>query len=314
MQISYIILAHKNPKQLKRLVERLQESWTKFYIHIDKNTDINRFKFELKASDNVIYLNESSRYPGIWGDIGIVQATLKAMRIAVNQNRKGYCVLITGQDYPLRSNHTILDFFQKNDGKNYLSIVQRPDSWNKHYLDRIKKYKINKSSQRGHFLQLSSIFEKEFYDFRTPGKLNYLRKTGQMKLILNIFKRRKFPNYIKPYGGGVYFAITSGIVQEILKYHDNNPDFLEWNKYTLCADEVFFHSIIMKIKEKKDFRIKRSLTYVNWERPTGPLPVTFEKEDFKELETASKEFLWARKFDINTDESILDRIDNQLLV
>ncbi len=313
MQISYIILAHKNPKQLKRLVERLQEPWTRFYIHIDKNIHINEFRFELEATDDVIYLPENYRYPGIWGDIGIVKATLEAMRLVLNENRNGYCILITGQDYPLRSNHAISDFFQKNDGKNFLSIVQNPDSWDKHYLDRITKYKINKSSQRGHFLQLSSIFDSDFYDFKTLGKLNYLRKTGQAKEISNIFRKRQFPKNIEPYGGGVYFALKMDLIQKVLEYHEKNPKFLEWNNYTLCADEVFFHSVIMKIQQDEDLNLERSLTYVNWDRPSGPLPVTFEIEDLQELTKASKDFLWARKFDVDLDKRILDEIDEKLL-
>ena len=37
-------------------------------------------------------------------------------------------------------------------------------------------------------------------------------------------------------------------------------------------------------------------------RPTGPFPVTFKKEDFEELKEASKEHLFARKFDVHMDE------------
>ena len=103
------------------------------------------------------------------------------------------------------------------------------------------------------------------------------------------------------------------LIQKVLEYHEKNPKFLEWNNYTLCADEVFFHSVIMKIQQDEDLNLERSLTYVNWDRPSGPLPVTFEIEDLQELTKASKDFLWARKFDVDLDKRILDEIDEKLL-
>tara|TARA_B100001063_G_C16730650_1_gene539104 strand:+ start:549 stop:665 length:117 start_codon:yes stop_codon:yes gene_type:complete len=36
-------------------------------------------------------------------------------------------------------------------------------------------------------------------------------------------------------------------------------------------------------------------------------------EDFEELKEASKDHLFARKFDVHLDEEILDEIDNNLL-
>lgn len=313
MNINYIVLAHKNPEQLHRLIHRLNEKWVKFYVHIDKNRDITPFKLILKNFPNVFFLDEINRYEGTWGDIGIVKATLSALSIIADQNPKGYCILITGQDYPLKSNVAIQKFLEDHYGNNFISIFQTPNSWGEPYEDRIKKYKVNKTNKRGHFLLLPSIFEKDFYTQNTLGKLNFLRKTGNYSSIKKVFKKRKFPEYIKPYGGGVYFALPVETVKKILSFHNRHSDFLEFNSFTLCADEVFFHSIIMQINETENLIISPSLTYVNWERPSGPLPVTFKNSDFQELKVASEQYLWARKFDEKLDKGILDRIDFEIL-
>jgi len=79
-------------------------------------------------------------------------------------------------------------------------------------------------------------------------------------------------------------------------------------------DEIFFHSILMHLKEKNDtLIIKPSITYVNWERKNTPLPVTFIEDDFEELIEASKTKLFARKLDLEIDEKILDLIDQTQL-
>mgnify|MGYP000930506054 CR=1 FL=1 len=48
---------------------------------------------------------------------------------------------------------------------------------------------------------------------------------------------------------------------------------------------------------------------MNWERKGVPLPVLFTQNDFEEL-TSQKEYFFARKFDMDVDTDILDKLDN----
>ena len=45
MKIAHLILTHKNPKQLERLLNALQHDAFDFFIHVDRKTDIEPFKF-----------------------------------------------------------------------------------------------------------------------------------------------------------------------------------------------------------------------------------------------------------------------------
>ena len=312
MNVCYIILAHKNPLQLKRLVKRLYEPWTYFYIHIDCNINIIPFKEALKEFENMIFLENDDRYPGIWGDIGIVKGTLSAMRRIVKDKKKGYTVLLSGQDYPLETNNNILRFFEHNE-TNFIDNIPIETLWEKHGRDRITKYKINKSNKRGDFLLLPSIFNKDFYSLKTIGQLNYLRKTGKFKSLFKILKKREFPGKIKPFGGSQWWTLTNTTCIKILDFIREHPDYLEYHKYSLLPDEFFFQSIISCFKEKENLETKKSITYVNWKRKLVPLPVTFEKSDFDELREASKNHFFARKFDLDKDSEILDKIDSELL-
>jgi hypothetical protein len=80
MEIGYIILAHQRPKQVKRLLEKLDSEGCRFYIHIDKNVDIRPFKTELAALDQANFLPDEKLEKIIWGDFGIVKATINALR------------------------------------------------------------------------------------------------------------------------------------------------------------------------------------------------------------------------------------------
>lgn len=311
MNINYILLLHKNSLQAKHLIEKLSEKWTYFYLHVDRNIDIKPFKEEFKSLKHITFLENNNRYPGTWGDMGIVKATLSAMRKIVEDKGSGYTILMSGQDYPLRSNKYIYNFLNNSD-LFYIDFQSIAEKWGEHAYERIEKYKINKSMRRGDFMLLPSIYDKDFYCKRTLGQLNYLRKKNRIREMFKIFYRRTFPNNLAPYGGSQWWALPTKIIEPILSYVDNNPEFIEYNKYSLLPDEFFFQSIINDIVDDKS-KILPSLTYTNWERKGEPLPVTFKDRDLRELGKAASKHLFARKFDTSIDEKILKSIDKSLL-
>lgn len=314
MKINYIILAHKNPEQLNRLVLKLSEEWTSFYIHIDLKQAIEPFQKALHDIPNIYFLKNEEREKGTWGDIGIVKATINALKKVVADKREGYCILLSGQDYPLNNNDFILNFFSRKKNIHYITMYPIPNpNLDQGGLHRINKYKINKSHNRGHFLFLPSIFDKDFYGKTTMGKLNFLRKSKRWKDIFQVIRKRKFPKKLKPYSGSQWWALNLKTIKKTLHFIEKYPEYLEYHHYSLLPDEMFFQSIVIHLENLENSKISKSLTYVNWERPSGPLPVTFQKEDFKELEEASKSYLFARKFDLETNSEILDKIDEKLL-
>ena len=314
MKIGYIILAHKNPQQLDRLIKRLAEPWTTFYIHIDTNKEIEPFKRTVSNKDKLFFLEGKDRKPGIWGDIGIVKATLNALKKGLQENRPDFFILLTGQDYPLKNNKFIYNYFSHYRDTNFIDQFPMPlKVWENGGLMRINRYKINKSSKRGHFTFLPSVFDREFYSLETAGKLSFLLKSGKVNHLIKILKQRKFPSYLKPFGGSAYFALPLKTAEKIIEHVDTHPEYLTYHQHTLSADEIFFHSIVAYLNATQDLKLAPSLTYVNWQKREGPPPITFRSEDFEELKMASKDFLFARKFDIDLDEEILEKCDKYLL-
>lgn len=311
MEINYIILAHKNPNQVKRLVSKLNCENTFFTIHIDKNVNIEPFYQQFKGLRNV-HLLEDNRKSGTWGDIEIVKGLIEAIKYILKSKRSGYTILLSGQDYPLHNNQVLKEYLSSNYATHYMDFYQSPGNWEGYIKDRISRYKINKSNKKGHFLLLPSIYEREFYQLETIGKLNFLRKSKKLKEAKTIFRKRDYPENFKPYGGSVYWAMPTTTLRKLFTILEDNPDFLTFHKYSLCADEIIFQSLLKKLEESEPIKIQPSLTYVNWDRKPGPLPVTFRSEDYEELIRASKFKFFARKFDIDLDKEILDKLDQKV--
>jgi hypothetical protein len=106
--------------------------------------------------------------------------------------------------------------------------------------------------------------------------------------------------------------MTTETANKVCEFLENNPKYIKYHKYSLLPDEMFFQTIMMNLA-KKDSSIKiknNSLTYANWIKKDCSLPVTFVANDFDELkENSKKEKFFARKFDADIDEEIMNLLD-----
>jgi hypothetical protein len=126
MRIAHIIMAHKNPNQLKRLVERLNHPNFDVYIHIDKKALIDDFQ-QISTLNQVWLLKD--RIDCNWGGNSLLTGILRALK-EVTESGKNYDFinLISAQDYPLVPTEDMYNYFYKNLGTNFLSFEESKDS------------------------------------------------------------------------------------------------------------------------------------------------------------------------------------------
>jgi Core-2/I-Branching enzyme len=300
IRIAYVILAHQYPEQLCRLVETLSCSCTDFFIHIDKGKDIKPFKSSLakirKGDSSITFV---ARYKSPWGSIGLVTATLNAFAEIVQSSKiYDYVITLSGQDYPLKKNSDIIDFFERNYGKNYISYFPctneiNQDEWKqKITTDRLGKYHIYLLGKRYQYPSGKTTFSDRIFS-----------------LFFN--KERKHLSYLNPYADSQWFCITINSVRYILNFVKEHPDFLHYHKYTYIPDEIFFQTILLNSQESlKESIVNDNLKYIDWSKPDIFHPMIFSSNDFVDLLNSQKMF--ARKFDANICHNILDMIDYEI--
>lgn len=275
IRICFLMIAHKNINQIKRLLNYLRTDFD-LYVHIDKKVNLN-----IESEGNIhIY----KKFKVAHGGISQITATLFLLKEAIKNNYDRY-IFISGQDMPLKSNNYIKKFFEENMDKEYISY-------------------INIEEDKNFYGEMS--FRISGYNF---GKL--YRKVLSRKireLISNLpFLKREMPKNI--YFGSQWWNFTNNAVRYILDFVKNNPDYLNRFKYTWGADEVFFQSILMSsyLSEKC---VNDCLRHIVW--GIG-VPTTFLKDDYGKLVEAKKtEALFARKFDEKIDYDIIDMLYRDL--
>jgi hypothetical protein len=77
MKIAYLILTHNTPKHLGRLVRALDPSNAFFFIHVDRKSDISRFRDGL-SQPNVTF--QDDRVAIHWGEFLQAQTIIKLMK------------------------------------------------------------------------------------------------------------------------------------------------------------------------------------------------------------------------------------------
>ncbi|MEJ7556680.1 MAG: beta-1,6-N-acetylglucosaminyltransferase [Pedobacter sp.] len=292
MKKAYIIVAHKNPKQLHRLITRLSDGNSEFFVHIGLNTSISAFFEILDIGAHVRFL---PRFNSAWGGYGTIEPYLSGMR-AVRDSSTEFdrIMLLSGQDYPIKSNKEIDEFFKNSPYSVFLDYHPIPNYKKWPGRDRGGLYRVDK-----YYLGM------EWHQRLRSRSLNLV--SGYVP-----FMRRKIPNNMQPYTGQTWFNLDMYSLNYILDYHDAHPEYFKFHKHTYVADELFIQMIVGNSKDERLLNSidKSEKRFTVWVDPTNAHPVILDKSHFPAMKTSTD--LFARKFEESNTE-ILDLIDQEML-
>lgn len=290
MKLAYLILAHDCPNHLSRLVSALNYNNTCIFIHVDKKCCINNFENLFSSEDALLIPNRVRVH---WGEFSIVKATLNLIAEALtDNNRFDYLILLSGADYPLRSNEYLRDFFAKNSGTQFISLTQMPNKISNKPLTRLEHYRFSTRIDLGFYKGLVNLLNK---GIKTIGiKRDYKKALGSLT----------------PFGGGQWWALTKQACDYILNFVQQNPKFVRFFRHANIPDEMFFQTILGNSRFKH--RIKDNLTFTDWSNPIPPRPAYINMSHLFNFQTqgaiqssgayGSGELLFARKFSDDSQE------------
>jgi hypothetical protein len=283
MKIVYLILCHKNPEQVFRLIRRLNDEGVFFVIHVDKRADDRVYNLLTEFALNTPNLYMGSRCRCHWGGFGIVQATINCIHRALELNRPfDYAILISGQDYPIKSNAQIRCFLRERRGKEFIesfSLVKR-NRWSDH---------------GGMYNAVSRV---QYWTFFVRSRC------------LHIKWRRNFPFGWQPHGGSQWWCLSNECIRYIQSFIRTHSSFVRYFKFVFIPDESFFQSVISN-SQFLDKVVSDDLRYADWQNPNPNYPRTLDDEDFDQLKKTNK--LFARKFEVHRSNNLLERIERELL-
>lgn len=273
--IAYFLLVHRYPAQFKRLFKAIYLPGNQYVVHVDKSSgtvladEISAF---LKPYHGVEILESQD---ALWGGYSLVDAELRGMaRLLEMDSRWTHYINLSGQDFPLKSQNYIREFFAANPGKQFIRALdqrkERPDTLNR----------------------ISHLFIEEH------GKMT---ATGVARPFL--------PGDI-PFIGTQWKAVTRGFCEYVC--HDPRVErFKTFYRNSFIADEAFFQTVIMNSDDPGTV-MNDDLRLIDWV-PDGDIklrPRNYDENDFNQLQRSPE--LFARKFDAESNTRILSLLERHL--
>lgn len=288
---AYLILAHKNFGQLRKLLVLLDDPRNDIFVHVD-----GKARFSPEEWKNVCRFSRlvfiGPRLKVYWGGVNSMRCELALLREAVSCGPYSYYHLVSGMDLPIKDQDTIHDFFDRHEGKEFLDFWEMDED----IYERVRYYTLFPEGE-GNFL---------------THFINGLCKDIQRTAGYSINKDVDF------HFSSVWFSMTDALARYVI----SKEDWLEKVfAHTSNCDELFLATVVWNSPFRENLYSREvaknhavnlsNMRFIDWSRGGSHRhPWTFRSEDWDLL--MSVPHFWARKFDEGTDSGIIDRIYRHL--
>jgi hypothetical protein len=276
MKVAYVIAAHRGLGQLERLIRRLDDDRTTIVVHVDRRAGDAPYEELRRRTADLERVRWLDRHLGYWGGFGVVRAALEGIRLLEAEDVDyDYAALLSGQDYPLRSACAIRKALTDAEGRSFMAYHRLPFAgWGpRGGFDRVEDW---------------HLVSRVALHFRLP-------------------KKRRVPGGLAPYGGGRSWLLHRGAVRYVDEYVRSNPGLTRFFEHVLYPCELMFQTVLLNSPLAGTI-VNDHRHYLEWRG--GASPATLTSADLDRL--FASDCLFARKFDVTVDSTVLDRIDERM--
>lgn len=284
---AFLIMAHNNWYTLEKLIQIIDAPWNDIYLHVDSKSKGFR-KNSILSIPKTSTIQLTKRHDVTWGNESQIKAEMELFKTAYCNGPYYYYHFLSGADLPLLSAKDLYNYFEDKEC-NYLHTEPNatPFEW------RLKSY-IN-------------VF-RSFPTFARK-RLNILSEICQHKMHINrlIWLKNQYPILGK---GHNWCDLTHRAVEKLIQAEGNIRKF---TRFTHCSDEMYKQIVLLNQPEEQIGAISNiDIRYIDWSENNNH-PRTLTINDYDSLmNSTSQGCVFARKFDANIDQSVIDKIYNQL--
>ena len=284
-KIGFVLITHRNPAQIKRLINKLNDMFT--FQPIACHHDLYKSEMSTTGFPSTVKFVRDFLRTG-WGEFSVVLATLAAMRLLFwSEEAPEWFVVLSEADYPIKSSATIVE-----------ELVHSPyDAYIQHEL-------IGLGAKDDDWLRLCArrYLRKHL---KVPHLTRGLRLSLRSIEVPETLSRPFLPfaRNFRCFAGSNWFSANRRCAEYILEWHRQHHALRRHYKNAPNVDESYFQCILCNGQFNLCYDCKR---YVDWSA-RGDHPKTLDIEDLPRMLESSAHF--ARKFDINRNSLVLDRLD-----
>lgn len=283
IRIAYLLVAHKCSEQVNMFIKQLLAYGDcDVYVHVDKKNP--ELLNDIIESPRVY---KYSVYDVRWGSFEIVKSALYLMRMAI-ESGKIYSHIYFGSGQDLLVKKGLYEYLQLNSNKIFLRIVGEIKNTNRESA----RYRVCWPHKL--------MIRNDLHPYR------FLRIFIQLlcKIGIVIKKNKKVLNKkVRFYEGRTWFIAPYEVIEYIINYVNENPDYIDYWEDSLASDLMFFQTIIMNSSFAKN--VEDELMYVNFGKTFGTMnhPLTITMHDLNKINNGN--YYFARKFELGESKDII---------
>jgi len=315
MRIAFLVLNHRPPAQLVRLLKTLRSQLPDSPIVVHHDVFHGELSSELfEPIANVHLVTSGKRI--VWGDFSQVEVCLWSLAWMREHLEFDWVVLLSGQDYPIKPLVNLADDLTSIAA----DAVFRATPMSQLPIGR------RMLMRRRYFFQYRNA-GAAWWEWLPQGARDALRSASRpllraLNMLQPMIKIYLLPDRM-PYRLGwraretpfsrnwpcwhasSWFSLSRGALEYVLDYMDKHPEYVAYYRRTMNADESMLATLVFNSPELRV--ANRETTYTRWSNLLSAHPDIFRSVDLAEL--AAAEPFFARKFDIAVDADILDELD-----
>ncbi|TDK48946.1 DUF5928 domain-containing protein [Antarcticimicrobium luteum] len=276
-KIAYILLCHKDPEAIVLQAERLTAAGDYISIHFDASAplaDFRAIRDALQDNPNVTFARPRQRCG--WGEWSLVQATLQAVRAAVETfPRATHFYMLSGDCMPIKSAEYAHRFLDEHDA----DFIESVDFFDSDWI------KTGMKDDR--------LIYRHFFNERKNKRLFYASVALQRRLRL----KRAIPADLHIQIGSQWWCLRRRTIEWILDFIRQRRDVMRFFRTTWIPDETFFQTLVRHLVPETEIQ-SRSLTFLMFS--DYGMPVTFYNDHYDLL--LSQDYLFARKISPEANE------------
>ena len=281
---AYLIMAHNQMDILKKLLEEIDYEQNDIYVHIDaKAGEIDRDNLIKHVTKSKVYF--VNRMSITWGGASIVKCELRLMKKAAKVGYQ-YYHLLSGNDFPIKTQKQIHDFFDSNSGKEFIEYWKRDK---KDYEYRVQYY---------------YPFQEKIGRYTNDPKTLVYRVISKVLVFFQWFGKcdrvQIYPGEIKI--GSQWISITNEFCQYLLR---NESLIYMLFEDGIAVDELFVQTLCWNSSYKEKIYTGKPIRLIDWQRGN---PYVWQEKDIEEIRNS--ECLFIRK--VSNENTLTDIIHDEL--
>lgn len=222
MHIAYLISAHTDAPQLKRLIDALHPQ-AEFFVHIDSKSDLEEFTRLIK-SPRVHFIPQ--RVDVMWGTMLEVEYQMNLIRAAVAfPVHFDRIFFLSGMDYPLWSNERITQWLKEQEGREIL---------------------------QGYCMDNPSLSPSQHQMYTVARPFSRHRKWAILQRIVRraMGLRKGLSFYVDGnlwhlYKGSAWWCITEALASHVLNYYEHKEEIRDYFKDSFGPAETLIQTIAL---------------------------------------------------------------------